>query len=126
MEYSNFLKVILGEKKASEDVHKAYDLGIDLTEFLNTYHKITSVLFHEIYDDEGCDWCDWFCYDNEYGQRDWSIGDTYAKDENGKSKIKHKDGEVRFGAHDENGNPICYSFESLWEHLETNHKIKND
>jgi len=126
MEYSNFLKVILGEKKASEDVHKVYKLGIDLTEFVDIYHGIIKSLFNEIYDDEGCDWYDWFVYENEYGQKDWSKKDTYEEDSDGKIKLINKDGEVTFGAHDEKGNPICYSFESLWEYLETNHKIKND
>lgn len=124
MEYSDFLKVILGEKKASEDVGKAYKLGIDLIEFVDIYHSIINTLLKEVYDEEGCDWYSWFCYENEYGQRDWSKGDTYEEDSDGKMKLIKKDGEVRFGAHDEEGNPICYSFESLWEYLEANHKIK--
>jgi hypothetical protein len=39
-------------------------------------------------------------------------------------EIEHKKGEVRFGACDKEGNPICYSFESLYEYLEENHKTK--
>ena len=26
-------------------------------------------------------------------------------------------------ASDENGNPICYDIKSLWEYIETNHKL---
>ena len=37
-------------------------------------------------------------------------------------KIHEKD-ELRFGAYDEKGNPICYSYESLWEYLEENHMV---
>jgi hypothetical protein len=47
----------------------------------------------EIYGEEGVDWFSWFCYENDYGQ-----------------------GGLE--AWDENKNPICYSFESLWEYLE--------
>jgi len=39
------------------------------------------------------------------------------------TKIKDA-GEARYGACDENGNPICYSIESTWEYLEKNHRIK--
>ena len=35
-----------------------------------------------------------------------------------KSVYTDKEGNPTHGATDENGNPICYSFESLWEFLE--------
>ena len=36
--------------------------------------------------------------------------------------IDNEEGEARFGAYDAQGNPICYSHESLWEYLENNCK----
>jgi hypothetical protein len=41
---------------------------------------------------------------------------------NEKGEIVNKKGEIRSGAHDANGEPICYSLESLYEYLE---KLKN-
>jgi hypothetical protein len=29
----------------------------------------------------------------------------------------------KYGAHDENGNPICHSIKSTWEYLEKNHRV---
>ena len=69
MEYSEFLKVILGQKEASEKVHEAYKLGIDLIEFVEIYESISSILIKEIYGEEGADWYSWFCYENEYGEK---------------------------------------------------------
>jgi hypothetical protein len=34
---------------------------------------------------------------------------------------KLEDRETEYGAYDEKGNPICYSFESTWEYLEENY-----
>jgi len=101
MEYSDFLKVILGQKKASEKVHEAYKLGIDLIEFVEIYESIGDILIKEIYGEEGADWYSWFCYENEYGEKGVQ-------------------------AWDENEQPIFYSIESTWEYLEANYKKQND
>lgn len=101
MEYSEFLKVISGQKEASEKVHEAYKLGIDLIEFVEIYESISSILIKEIYGEEGADWYSWFCYENEYGEKGVQ-------------------------AWDENEQPIFYSIESAWEYLEANYKKQND
>lgn len=101
MEYNEFLKVISGQKEASEKIHKAYKLGIDLIEFVEIYESISNILIKEIYGEEGADWYSWFCYENEYGEKGVQ-------------------------AWDENEQPIFYSIESAWEYLEANYKIKND
>lgn len=97
MEYSEFLKIILGQKKASEKVHEAYKLGIDLIEFVEIYESISNILIKEIYGEEGADWYSWFCCENEYGEKGVQ-------------------------AWDKNEQPIFYSIESAWEYLEANYK----
>lgn len=97
MEYSEFLKVISGQKEASEKVHEAYKLGIDLIEFVEIYESIGDIFIKEIYGEEGADWYSWFCYENEYGEKGVQ-------------------------AWDENEQPIFYSIESAWEYLEANYK----
>jgi hypothetical protein len=102
MEYEDFLKVILGLQKENRVISELYDRNVDLIEFADPYHSIISTLLKSIYGEKGLDWFSWFCYENDFGQRVYT----------------DKDGNPTHGASDENGNPICYSFESLWEFLE--------
>lgn len=124
MTYESFLKVVLSLQKESRVLDQAYKLNIDLLDFVDPYHVIISVLIKEIYGEEGHEWFSWYCYESEFGQRDWSTQASYKQKEDGTIGIEHEVGEVRFGAHDEDGNPICYSHESLWEYLEKHHKLK--
>ena len=93
MTYENFLKVVLGLKAESERLDKLYQLGIDLINFSDPYNTIIHTLLLEVYGEQGCDWISWFCYENDFGQKG-------------------------LAAWDENKNPICHSFESLWEYVE--------
>jgi len=124
MEYSNFLKSLMAFKKISEDVSELHDIGVDLMEgkfrILGNVVSLFESNIEESYGEEGLDWVNWFIYESEYGQKDWSTAPLYSED----GKLIKEAGEVRHGAHDENGNPICYSYESLWEYLESNHKSK--
>lgn len=113
MTYENFLKVILAQKKMEEQVDAAYKLKIDLVDFVDDYAKIVTVLIKEVYGEEGYEWYSWFCWESDYGTKDWTS-----------RKILHVDGKFierdddPFGARDENGDPICYDFESTWKYLE--------
>ena len=102
MEYGEFLKVILSLQKEGRVVSDLYDRKVDLIEFVDPYHTIISILLKSIYGEKGLDWFQWFCYESDFGQ----------------SVYTDKEGNPTPGATDENGNPICYSFESLWEFLE--------
>ena len=122
MTYYNFLKVIMALQKEDRTIQKLYDNGVDLINFVNPYHEIINNLIKEIYGEIGYEWFSWYCYESEFGQKDWSTEPLYKKNEDGTmEKIKDK-GEVRFGAYDNDGNPICYSHESLREYLENNCK----
>ena len=128
MTYPHFIQILLAYKKFWEDISSLYDLGFDLMEGkYNLTHPFDLMLEASIeshYGKDGMDWVSWFIHESDYGQRDWSQSDTYETKEDGTSELVYKKGEVRFGAHDENGNPICYSYESLWEYLEKEHKQK--
>lgn len=118
MTYERFCKIVLGLQKEDRTIKNLYDNGVDLINFVDTYHSIINELIKEVYGEEGYEWFSWFCYESEFGQRDWSKGDTYRMKEDGTSELVHKDGEVRYGAYDKDGEPICYSIESLYEYLE--------
>ena len=122
MTYERFLKVVLGLQKQDREISKAYKLKIDLLDFVDPYHTIISELIKEIYGEEGYEWFSWFCYESDYGQKDWSKHASYKQTDDGKIVLEYEAGEVRFGATDEEGNPICYDVESLYQYLEANHK----
>jgi hypothetical protein len=122
MTYERFLKVVLGLQKAGRDIQKANKLKIDLYDFIDPYHAIITELIMDIYGEEGYDWFSWFCYESDFGQKDWSKYPSYKTNDKGEIEIEYEDEEVRFGAYDEEGNPICYSIESLYQYLEENHK----
>jgi hypothetical protein len=93
MNYDRFLKITLGLQKQDRVIQTLYEQNVNLIEFVDPYHTMISELIKEVYGEEGYDWWTWFCYENNFGQ-------------NG------------LEAWDENKNPICYSYESLWEYLE--------
>lgn len=93
MTYENFLKVTLSLQKEGRVISDLYKLNIDLIEFVDPYHKIICTLIEEIYGTNGLDWFNWFCWENDFGQKGLEAFD--------------------------NGNRICYSHESLWDFLET-------
>ena len=107
MKYERFLKIILSLQKQDKTIKTLYDNGVDLIDFVDPYHVIITELIKELYGEEGYDWFSWYCYESEFGQKDWS-----------------ENGEVKHGACDAKGNPICYSHESLWEYLEKEYKNK--
>jgi hypothetical protein len=125
MTYSNFLQIILSYKKFSEDISSLYDIGFDLIEGkYNLSHPIETMLeasITSVYGNEGWEWVSWFIYESEYGQKDFSGTPTYERNEDGTGRLVESS---IYGARDENGNPICYSYDSLWEYLEKNCKVK--
>lgn len=125
MKYEDFLKVILTLQKANQEISKLNDLNIDLINFVDPYQEIISTLIKSIYGEEGLSWFEWYCYESDFGERDWSKGDTYLKKDDGTMELIYKRGEKKAGAYDDRNNPICFSHESTWEYLEKNHKIIN-
>lgn len=125
MTYERFAHIILRLKQQDEVINDLYKNKVDLIDFVDPYHVVITELIKEIYGDIGYDIFSWFCYENDYGHKDWSNTPTYTKDENGKLKLVDIDKDsnlLKYGMTDENNNPICYSIESTWKYLED---IKN-
>lgn len=125
MKYENFLKVILTQRMMEQQVHKAYELKIDLMDFVDNYSVITQTLITEIYGKDGYDWYSWFCWENDYGEKDWSKVTIKRNTDDSFTKIDPSE-ETVHGATDKNGDPICHSFQSLWEYLESNYRYKDN
>jgi hypothetical protein len=99
MKYEKFEKIINFLESQNTSTGKAYDVGIQLYDFLEPSNRIIEFLISECYDEYAWEWISWFCYENNFGKGSLT-------------------------AHDENDEPICYSMQSLWEYLEKE-KLKN-
>lgn len=116
MKYEDFLFVGLQLQKQDKVIDKLNEFNVDLIHLVDPYHMIIDKLIREVYGEEGADWFSWFCYEANFGTKDWSLQASYDYNKDGILVEAHKS---RYGATDKDGNPICYSWESLWEYLET-------
>jgi len=124
MEYEDFLGILMPYKKLMEDFSELYSMGFNFMdgkyELENNVAKIFDAALNSHFTEEGVDWINWFVYENDWGEKDWSIYKVF----NSQGELTDRDPMEAYGAKDENGNPICYSFESTWE-LVKNHLKKN-
>jgi len=91
MEHLHFLTLILGYKKFSEDISSLYDLGFDLMEGkYNLTHPVELILKVSIeshYGEGGWGWVEWFIYESDYGQKDFSTTPIYRTKEDGTTEV---------------------------------------
>lgn len=122
MEYKEFLTNIMTYKKLMDEISELHDMGFDF--FEGKYKLATHIeslminSFNSHYTKEGVEWIEWFIYEADYGMKDFSSIPSYAKNEDGEFVLVKEKGEVRWGARDENDDPICYSYESLYEYIQ--------
>ncbi len=125
MEFKKFKEIIELHKDGSNMIHELYQIGFDLME---GKYKLSEILDKQFdinisneYSESGIDWINWFIYESDYGNKDWSKIPTYTKNNDGTHIKENK--RSKYGAHDENGKPICFDIKSLWNHLEKEHKL---
>jgi len=123
MKYEIFLRLIMTYKKAEENATKYYEFGIDLHEgkypIAPYLYDLMIAGFESTYNEAGIDWISWFIFENEYGHKVWGDTPTINTDNEIADPKEHNG----FGAHDKDGNPIAYSYESLWKMLEADYKV---
>ena len=126
MKCEEFRKIIETYRNGMTMISELYDLGFDLMEGKFKLSEILDKQFHTslelVYDEIGIGWIDWFVYESEYGTKDYSKIPTYITNDKG-IKVLDELKSDGYGAHDINGEPICYSIESLWEYIEKNYKL---
>jgi hypothetical protein len=124
MEYEDFLGILMPYKKLMEDFRELYSMGFNFMdgkyELEDNVAKIFDAALNSHFTEEGVEWINWFVYENDWGGKDWSIYKAF----NSQGELTDRDPMEAYGAKDENGKPICYSFESTWE-LVKNH-LKNN
>jgi hypothetical protein len=129
MTYSNFLRTMLTYQKISKDISELADIGIDFLEGKYRLSELTYSLFLSTFESHytkgGIEWIDWFMFDANWGLKDFTNNDipTFQINDDGETEVIEPDGEVKWGAIDSDGNPVAYSFESLWELLEKDYKL---
>ena len=92
--YETLLKIGLTLQKIQKrsfDLYKNYQ--IDLVNYEEDYELILSTCLKEIFNEDQLDWFEWFCWENDFGQKGLE-------------------------ARDKDGNLICQSWEGLYEILE--------
>lgn len=118
MTYEEFLSVLMPYKKLNEDFSELYRMGFDFLEgkykLEENVSRIVDGFLNSHFTEEGVDWINWFMFENDWGTKDWSKLPVY--DMEGKL-IHDADPMKAYGAKDENGNPICFSFESTYEYV---------
>jgi len=100
--------MLLTFKKSLEDLSELYDIGFDLYEgkykLSGHIESLLETSLKSHYTKEGVDWVMWFIFEADFGSKDFSV--------------KNNDGDkIEWGATDENNNPICYSYESLYKYI---------
>lgn len=121
MRKENFEEILTMYKVLSDKLVELYDVGIDLYEsryaIADELDIFKNLAFKGNYNQAGVDLINWFIYDNQWGKRDWSMYENFTEGIEDIIEAPRK-----YGMTDENGNPVCYDIESLWNYLEKNCK----
>lgn len=129
MNYELFEKTLMSYKKFLSNIDAHCDFGIESV--VRGPHSLeshaeelisSSIISH--YGEGGWEWVEWFIYESKWGEKDWSVVKTYKAREEGGLEEVDKGDYLKYGAFDEDGNPICYSFDSLYDYLEKEFKKK--
>jgi hypothetical protein len=114
MNYEQFNKIITEYRKLITDISELGSMGFDFYEgkykLISPIENILFTTLELFYTNEGIDWISWFMYESDFGDRNWKT-------------ISNDDSHDGYGAHDENGNPICHTMVSLFDYIEK-YKIK--
>ena len=98
MTKEQFLELIKLLRTMSDNSEKYMKLGIDLYEgghsVVEPAYRVIDLLLDSIYTVEGVDWFNWFCYENDFGERRLAAYET------------------------DNKTLICQTAEELYEYIE--------
>ncbi len=125
MKYKTFRDLIKNYKTIQDNLSQLYAIGFDLMEgqfnMSDPSYNLLKLSLESHYSKEGVEWVDWFIFEADYGKKDFSTIPTFVRNEDGTTTLI----EVpdTYGAHDEKGDPICYSYKSLYKHLLQNHTL---
>lgn len=118
MDYTLFAEFINRNKERDGKLALLADLGIDLYDFDEAYDFVFHQFLGAYWTEEGVEWIYWFMDESDYGERDWRNIDTVVqKTDSGKYEKVEDEFNDGYGAHDEDGNPVCYDVKSLYDYI---------
>ena len=82
-------------EKQSMQIDRAYELNLDLIEFMDPLYQANDILIKEAFGEEAADWISWFMYERDFGVKD---------------HIK---------AWDEDKNEICQTVDQLYDYVKS-------
>jgi len=92
MKLEVFTEILNRLRKQSDKEHALYVLDIDTINFSDNYTSVINILLEIYYGKDGADWISWYLYERDpLGTIDQATND---------------------------GLPICYDIQSLWEEVE--------
>ena len=94
MIYKQFAKFIADYKAIFDKWSKARELGIDLLEYDDLFHKVIDQLGLAYFSEGGWDWISWYVCETDF-----------------------QSGKEKYEARDTDGNLICQDVEGLYEYL---------
>ena len=93
MKLEVFTEILNKLRKQSDKEHALYVLDIDTINFSDNYTSVINILLEVYYGKEGSDWIGWYLWERD---PDGKIDQASTND----------------------GKPICYDIQSLWEEVE--------
>jgi len=93
MKLEVFTEILNRLKKQSDKEHALYVLDIDTINFSDNYTSVINILLEVYYGKEGADWIGWYLWERD------PVGTSDQATTN-------------------DGKPICYDIQSLWEEVE--------
>ena len=93
MKLEVFTEILNRLRKQSDKYDILYELDIDLINFSDNYTSVINILLEVYYGKEGTDWIYWYLYERD------PVGTIDQATTN-------------------DGKPICYDIQSLWEEVE--------
>ena len=101
MSLKEFQELLEKYKSFSDKISELHDLGFNFYEgkypLMSDAESMFDIMIRLYYNEHGIGWINWFIYETNYGE-------------------KNMEGK------DENGQPICYDVNSLYEYIEKHHK----
>ncbi len=70
--YETLLKIGLNLQKINRrslDLYQKYQ--IDLINYEDDYETVITTLLKEVFNEEQYEWFEWFCWENDFGQKEW-------------------------------------------------------
>ena len=93
MKLEVFTEIINKIIKQSDKVHALYELDIDLINYSDDHNSVINILLEVYYGKDGADWIGWYLWERD------PVGTIDQATTN-------------------DGKPICYDIQSLWEEVE--------